>query len=150
MHGSPTRGIQRVVAVVAITVAGLFALNLSSLVVANRRAEAVEAALATRVALEGGALENLEAETDRARADAYVEEYIRDRRNWSLPGDRVVLPVPESSDATGPAPVTAVSAPPGFWDRLRRWLGNSPAVGATEDPSVAEQPTASAVAPAAP
>ena len=137
MHGTPTRGIQRVVAVIAITVAVLFALNLSSLVVANRRAEAVEAIQATRVAGERFALDNLETETDLARSDGYAEEYIRNERNWSQPGDRVVLPVPGAGDAAGPAPVTEESTPPGFWNRLRSWLRTSaPAAEATPEPVV--------------
>lgn len=140
MHGTPSRGIKRIVAVVAVTVTALFALNLGSLVVATRRAEAVESIQATRVASERLGLDRLETETDRARSDRYVEEYIRNERNWSRPGDRVVLPVPEAGDAAGPAPVTAESPPPGFWDRLRRWLNTSPTAQPTPSPVIPTDP----------
>jgi hypothetical protein len=130
---SPTRGIRRVAAVVAITVGALFALNLGNLVLANRRAEAVEAALATRVAAEEAALTTLETQTAFARTDDYVEKYIRDRRNWAQPGDRVVLPVPAPGSVAGAAPADEAAPPPGFWDRLRRWLGS-------DEPEAEEEP----------
>jgi hypothetical protein len=139
-----TRGIRRLAAVALFTVVGLYVLNLSNLLVAEHRAETVEAVLATRVAAEELAIADLEAETDRARTDAFVESYIRDRRNWAQPGDRVVLPVPEAGDAAGPAPVGAEPPPPGIWERMRRMLGRG---GASATPVPSAAPTSPVTPP---
>lgn len=146
MRVPPTRGIRRLAAVAVITVVALYALNLSSLWVAKHRAQTVEAALATRVSAEEAAVAELESETDRARTDAYVESYIRDRRNWAQPGDRVVLPVPEAGDAAGPAPVGSEPPPPGLWERMRRLLSG----GGDPTPAPTPSPTPGALATAGP
>ncbi|MFQ5459554.1 MAG: hypothetical protein ACE5EL_02055 [Anaerolineae bacterium] len=123
MRDPQHRGIRRVAAVVVVTLAGVYAVNLAQLVMANRPAEAVEATLATEVAGERETVAAIETETALAGTDAYIERAIRDERHWAQPGDRVIVPI--SLTATPAATTTDGDNgdDDGFWQRLRRRLG---------------------------
>ena len=117
-----TRGLIRIGAVVAFTLALVYVVHLGGLVMATQHAARAEARLgAENVALRQS-VEALETAAVEAGSDAYVERWAREDRKWALPGDRPVAPV----EATPPA--TGGDAPSGdgsgdAWGRLRRWLG---------------------------
>ena len=84
----------KVAAVVVVTLAVIYSVNLAELWLKNRRAMAVEANLQAEVERQRVAIERIEAEAARARSDAYVEEFARNEKGWVLPGDHQVVPLP--------------------------------------------------------
>jgi cell division protein FtsB len=113
----------RVAGVVVVTLATIYFVNLGNLALANRRALEVEQDLRTAVEQQRAAIEAIEAQTDRAGGDAFVEEYSRDKLKWVRPGDHVVVPIPVEEPTLVPEPSPQEGG--GVIERLRRFLRGS-------------------------
>jgi hypothetical protein len=121
MNPTRRRGWTRVTGVVLTTLAAIYLINLGNLVLANRRAKAVEHVVREELRRDADVVSAVETETSRAAGDAYVEQFARDEMKWVQPGDHVVVPIPV--EAT-PLPPDASSGEdrPGLLDRVRGWL----------------------------
>jgi hypothetical protein len=123
MDESRRRGVTRVATVAIATLVLIYLANLSQLVVADRRARAVEARLAESVAHDEAAIRALEAQTAYALTDAAAERFAREEKDWIKPGDHAVLVVPVEEEAVAaPAGSPGEAQGPGAWERLVRWL----------------------------
>jgi cell division protein FtsB len=112
---------RRVVWVVGLTLAGVYAVRLANLALEVRTAQQQQARMEREVARLQAQVEALSTAAAEAETDAYVERVAREQLDMARPGDQVFVPVP----APSPLPEPEAAAPPpapSVWDRLLDWL----------------------------
>jgi len=111
----------RVGAVILVTVAAVYAVKLTGLALATRRAAQTAAGLATEVAAMQSEVTALQTAEAGADAPPAVEGWARER-GWTRPGDQPIAPV-----TAAPSPVPTPSPPPAApesttaWERFWVW-----------------------------
>jgi hypothetical protein len=120
MTDARRQALARILGVVVVTLAAVYALRLAGLAIATREARQAEAALAAEVASQATQVAAIEAATHHAGSDAGVERWAREVKHWARPGDRVLAPVAASPSPRPPPPTPADDTP---LERLWRWLG---------------------------
>jgi cell division protein FtsB len=117
------QGWARIVAVVILTLAVLYILRLTGLILTTRRAEQIESGISSEVAALQQDVQALQTVSTTMGSDAYVEQWARDKQHMVRPGDHPVVPVaaPIAPGAPG-NPVSRGGNNPGWWERFKRWL----------------------------
>ncbi|RIL12784.1 hypothetical protein DCC79_00250 [bacterium] len=104
-------------AVVVLTLAGVYVVRLASLAWSVRQSAVTADRLATDVAALHAEVDAVETARADAAGNAAAERWARDH-GWARPGDRVIVGV-----AATPTPSPAPSpSPPSRWDALGAWL----------------------------
>jgi cell division protein FtsB len=116
------KSLARIAAVVVLSLALVYAVQLAGLVMANQRAARAEAQLKAEVEALAASVAAIETSTAQTAGDDYVERWAREERKWVRPGDRPVAPVVATP---APTPIAPSPAPDGGGpiERLMRWLG---------------------------
>lgn len=117
------KGWARVGAVVILTLALIYVVRLTGLMLTARQAAQVESGLAAEVSTLHQEIHALATLSTTAGSPAYVEQWARDNRHLIKPGDHPVEPVAGGSTSGPGAPAGKAPAGEGWWERFTRWLG---------------------------
>lgn len=110
----------RVAAVALLTLALVYLARLSSLAMANYRAQQAEAELSAEVTQVAVSVEALGTAVAEVESDEYVETWARDERKWAREGDHPITIVP--ADGAENASSSGAEDDLSAWERLKGWL----------------------------
>ncbi len=117
-----SKGLSRLIAVVALSVLAVYAVRLTGRGLELQRATLSEQRLGAEVGMLEAEVVALETAAAGAGNDAFTERWAREERGWIQEGDQPLLLVEATPTPPSLEPDGAADADEGFFGRLRRWL----------------------------